>query len=224
MKEINTIDLWTEQLINHAECFCGAFIDGFEGINIPFDSYKVVKNCNCVIFTNDSSINISNKHNAIIFYKNNEPVRLLVINRETDVDKCIEIALNQSLNGEKLSVIFDMLKVKRRDVDMKQSAITNDSDRDKEIDGGSCDRLTLLESMLKGSYTQSDTGLGLNNIDKNFEYVPNIGLLYILKTDEECFNIQHTTAFVNSDRTRIIPLQSDSSLDIHDIADNYLKK
>jgi hypothetical protein len=30
MKEIETIDLWTEAFANHYECFNGAFIDGFE--------------------------------------------------------------------------------------------------------------------------------------------------------------------------------------------------
>lgn len=34
------------------ECFNGAFIDGFENDRIPFDEYKVVKNCNCIITTN----------------------------------------------------------------------------------------------------------------------------------------------------------------------------
>ena len=30
MEKIHTIDLWTEQYVNHQECFNGAFIDGFE--------------------------------------------------------------------------------------------------------------------------------------------------------------------------------------------------
>ncbi len=37
MKKITTIDLWTEQYPNHYECFNGAFVDGFENGNIPFD-------------------------------------------------------------------------------------------------------------------------------------------------------------------------------------------
>lgn len=47
--QIKTIDLWTEQFKNHYECFNGAFVDGFENNNIPFDRYKIVKNCNCII-------------------------------------------------------------------------------------------------------------------------------------------------------------------------------
>ena len=47
--QIKTIDLETEQFKNHYECFNGAFVDGFENNNIPFDRYKIVKNCNCII-------------------------------------------------------------------------------------------------------------------------------------------------------------------------------
>ena len=69
MNIIRTIDLWTEQNPNHIECFSGAFVDGFENENVPFNSYKIVRNCNCIITSNQDNLNISNKHNAIIFYK-----------------------------------------------------------------------------------------------------------------------------------------------------------
>ena len=42
MNIIRTIDLWTEQNENHIECFKGAFIDGFENKDIPFDTFKVI--------------------------------------------------------------------------------------------------------------------------------------------------------------------------------------
>ena len=93
METIKTIDLWTEQYKNHYECFNGAFVDGFEDDIQPFDEYKIVKNCNCLITTNNETINISNKHNAIIYYKNKKTVRLLVINEDTEIEKCINIAL-----------------------------------------------------------------------------------------------------------------------------------
>ena len=80
MKIIKTIDLWTEQHENHYECFNGVFVDGFENNRIPFDEYKIIKNCNCIINVNQDNIHISNKHNAIVFYKDNIPVRLMVIN------------------------------------------------------------------------------------------------------------------------------------------------
>ena len=120
MKEliINSIDLWTEQHKNHYECFNGAFVDGFENNKIPFDEYKIVKNCNCIITINRYDINISNKHNAIIFYKNSKPTRLMVINKETELEKCINVALSQYFEDSILKKIYDKLNIKSSIVDL----------------------------------------------------------------------------------------------------------
>ncbi len=218
MKAIRTIDLWTEQLDNHLDCFIGAFVDGFENEDIPFDTYKVVRNCNCLISTNSPDLNISNKHNAIVFYKNGVPVRLMVINKGTDVDRCIEEALNQDFNGQPLKNIYAVRGIKRVDVDLKQPAIVNSSNHEKEMDVGSCDRPSLLNSMLAGSYTESDTNLGKDNSDNNFTFVPGINIQYELVIEDECFAISHSSAFVNATMTRVIPLQNNSALNIEEIS------
>ena len=74
MNTIKSLDLWTEQYRNQFELFNGCFIDGFDNEIIPFDSYKVVKNCNCVISSNSDILTIGNKHNAIVFYKGDKIV------------------------------------------------------------------------------------------------------------------------------------------------------
>ena len=125
METYRTIDLWTEPFDNYYDCFSGAFVDGFENGNIPFDSYKVIRNCNCIIKTNIPALNITNKHNAIVFYKDGVPVRLLVANRATDVDKCIEVALSQQYNNHVLSNVFETLGINRIDVDLKQKPLYN---------------------------------------------------------------------------------------------------
>ena len=56
---IKTIDLWTKAKDNHYECFNGTFVGGLD-INIAFDKYKVVRNCNCLIDVSSKSINIKN--------------------------------------------------------------------------------------------------------------------------------------------------------------------
>ena len=84
----------------------GSFIDGFENDTIPFDSYKIVRNCNCFITCNRDEFNISNKHNAIVFCKNNAPIRLIVINKETNINHYINEALNQQLNNSKLRDVY----------------------------------------------------------------------------------------------------------------------
>lgn len=209
--DIKTIDLWTEQYKNHYECFNGAFVDGFEKDKIPFDRYKVIKNCNCIITTNRKDINISNKHNAIIFYDNDRPVRLIVINKDTEIENCINIALNQNFNDKKLRELYESKKIESSIIDFKEQAIINDSDATKEIDVGSCDRWNLLYNMLKGSYTEDDTPYGNFQSDK-YEFIPNIEIIYNLKTDTEEFIIEHKCAFINEIKTRIIPIQENSKL------------
>ena len=212
MKTIKTIDLWTEQHENHYECFNGAFVDGFENNKIPFDEYKIIKNCNCIINVSQNDIHISNKHNAIVFYKDKIPVRLMVINKNTDVDKCIEVALNQYFEDSILKDYYDKLKIKFSVIDMKEeSTFKENDDITKETDIGSCDRWKLLYNMLKGSYTESDTSYGNFASDK-YEFIPNLFIKYELVTDSEKFEIEHKCAFINTIKTRLIPIQENSNL------------
>lgn len=208
---VNTIDLWTEQHQNHYECFNGAFVDGFENNKVPFDRYKIVKNCNCIITTNNLLINISNKHNSIVFYKNNIPIRLMVINKDTEIEKCINIALGQSFENKELNELYKQLNITFYSIDMKEKPLYNNSDTTKEIDVGSCDRWKLLYNMLKGSYTEDNTSYGNYQTDK-YEFVPNIIIKYELTTDTENFIIEHKCAFINELKTRIIPIQENSKL------------
>lgn len=211
MKIINSIDLWTEQYKNHYECFNGAFVDGFDKKIKPFNKYKIIKNCNCIITTNMEDINISNKHNAIIFYDNDNPVRLVVINKDTEIENCINVALNQNFDNMKLKDLYKQENIKSSIIDMNEQAISNNKDITKEIDVGSCDRWKLLYNMLKGSYTEDNTPYGNYQSDK-YEFVPNIQIKYELKTDTEIFEIKHNCAFINEIKTRIIPIQDNSRL------------
>ena len=211
MRIINSIDLWTEQYKNHYECFNGAFVDGFDKNIKPFNKYKIIKNCNCIITTNMKNINISNKHNAIIFYYDDNPVRLMVINKDTEIENCINVALNQNFDNMKLKDLYKQENIKYSIIDMNEQAISNNKDITKEIDVGSCDRWKLLYNMLKGSYTEDDTPYGNYQSDK-YEFVPNIQIKYELKTDTEIFEIEHNCAFINEIKTRIIPIQDNSRL------------
>ena len=211
MKTIKSIDLWTEQYENHYECCNGAFVDGFENNKIAFDEYKIIENCNCIITVSNPKINISNKHNAIVFYKDKNPVRLMVINKNTDIDKCINIALNQYFNDGILQDLYDRVSIKSTEIDMNEQPVFNGADNIKEIDVGSCDRWNLLYNMVKGSYTESNTQYGNYESDK-YEFIPNIFIKYELTTDTEKFEIEHKCAFINTIQTRIIPIQENSLL------------
>jgi len=209
---IRTIDLWTEQHDNHYECFNGAFIDGFENDKIPFDSYKIIKNCNCEILVDNKEININNKHNAIIFYKNSVPIRLMVINKNTDLNKCIDVALSQHFKRSILKEYYDENDIKYKVIDMNEESIFKENDNIKsETDVGSCDRWNLLYCMLKGGYTESETSYGNFQSDR-YEFIPNIFIKYELTTDTEKFEIEHKCAFINTIKTRLIPIQENSPL------------
>lgn len=211
MKTIKSIDLWTEKYENHYECFNGAFVDGFENNKIAFDEYKIIKNCNCIITVNNQNINISNKHNAVVFYKEKNPVRLMVINKNTNIEKCINIALEQYFNDSLLKGLYDSIGIKSSTIDMNEEPIYNGVDSTKEIDVGSCDRWKLLYNMLKGSYTESDTKYGNFDSDK-YEFIPDLYINYKLTTDTEMFEIEHKCAFINTIKTRLIPIQEKSLL------------
>lgn len=211
MEIIKTIDLWTEQHENHYECFNGAFVDGFEKGKIPFDEYKIIKNCNCIITNNQKDIHINNKHNAIVFYKQKQPVRLMVINKNTKIDKCIGIALNQYFEDSILNDVYTNLNIKSSVVDMKEESLYNDDYDCEEIDVGSCDRWQLLYNMLQGFYTETNNAYGNFSADKYY-FIPNLHIKYKLITDTEKFDIEHSCGFINTVKTRIIPIQENSPL------------
>lgn len=209
--KIKTIDLWTEQRDNHYECFNGAFVDGFENNRIAFDEYKIVKNCNCIITVKSKLINIKNKHNAIVFYKKSIPVRLMVINENTDVNKCINIALNQYFEDTTLRDLYKKLDIKVTTIDMGEKPQYKDDESNEEIDVGSCDRWSLLYNMLQGIYTETNNAYGNFSSDKYF-FMPDLWIKYDLKTDDEIFEITHKCAFINDIKTRVVPIQENSPL------------
>ena len=205
MKTIKSIDLWTEQYPNHYECFKGAFIDGFKNSDLPYDYYKVVKNCNCII-KNNIEIPIGNKHNAIIFYKNKKPVRLLVGCYDSKVDDLLRNSLDQKVGDKTLYKIFHELNVKFSEIDLNEKPIFNKYNSVREIDAGSCNRFSLLKTMLSGNYTEDNTNLGHYDSDR-YIYLKNLEVTYNLRIENECFNITHEGGFINDLKTSVIILQ-----------------
>ena len=98
----------------------------------------------------------------------------MVINQNTDIDNCINVALSQQFNDFSLNEIYIKLAIKRYDIDLRHQPIHNNSNKENEIDVGSCDRLSLLNCMLDGCYTQSDTNYGKSNSDSNYSFIPDI--------------------------------------------------
>lgn len=215
MKTIESIDLWTEQYPkgHEFECIKGAFIDGVSSKIIPYDSIEIIRNCDCKI-TNNANLNISNKHNAVIFYKNLSPIRLLVFNYIGDLSKLLAEIFNQKIEKHNLKDLLNKFNVKitkeQLNSILSQSIL-------EEIDIGSCDNVELLNAMLGGSYSTSDIGFG-NNTNPDFVYNKKIKIKYLLKTKSNSFNIKHKGAFINTSQSRIIPIQVNGK-----ITQDYIK-
>lgn len=213
---VKTTDVWTEQYQNHYDITMGAFIDGVTSGTLPFDRYKVVLNCNCYITQNGDEIIVGNKHNAIVFFKENKVVRLAVLTNKTDVLGCVDKALNQNYENVKLSDLFKNKGVKHEIIDLKEKPDFNQFNNLSEMDIGSCDRMALLNCLLSGNYTESETTFG-NYDSLEYDFEPNIKITYKLKTDKETFDIHHKGAFINKTKTRAIIIQSNGSISLKDL-------
>lgn len=219
MRKINTLDVWTEPDENNMELFNGAFTDGWADGGQPFDSYKVVKHCNCEISSNAEDLVVGNKHNAIIFYLNGKPVRLAVAFEGTDIDACIEKALNQEVNGKKIRDLFTERGIKRTDIDLHETPIYNQYNNSgkREINIGSCDRPRLLNQMVQGSWTEDSNGQ--EESVGNFDLGNRIKVRYHLIVGDEEFDILHKGLFISKDKTQVIILQVGSRLGIVDFSE-----
>ena len=104
------------------------------------------------------------------------PVRLVVINKNTDIDKCINIALEQHFENSILKDYYIKYNIKQTTIDMEEKPVFKSTDNTNiETDVGSCDRWKLLYNMLKGSYTESDTFYGNFESDR-YEFIPNLSI------------------------------------------------
>lgn len=216
---IQTTDVWTEQYPNHYECFNGAFIDGVEENFIPYDKYKVILNCNCEITTNSNEVIVGNKHNAIVFYKDNQVVRLAVLTNKTNVFDCLENAINQKYKNVKFKDLFTIKNIKYQLVNMNETPRFNQFNDLQEMDIGSCDRVSLLNCMLNGNYTESKTTFG-NYDSLEYDFNPNVEITYTLQTDEEKFKIHHKGVFINKTKTRAIIIQEKGTISLNNLIKN----
>ena len=99
--------------------------------------------------------------------------------------------MNQLFNGHKLKDIYELYNIKRTNYNLNEKAIINECNFKKEIDVGSCDRPSLLNTMLEGGYTENDTNYGKKRNALNYSFITNINIQYKLVINDECFIIQH---------------------------------
>ena len=131
------------------------------------------------------------------------------MNKDTNIEKCIDVALNEEFENKALKERYEVLNIKSELIDLWEAPIIKKYN--KEIDVASCDRRSLLYSMLKWNYTEYDSKYGNYETNKYY-FIPKLDIKFDLKINDEIYSIQHKCGFINMLKTRIIPIQENSKL------------
>ena len=228
--------------------FIKAFTDGFENDRPrPYDSFCVVHNCNCVITVDgDDRIKVPNKHLAIVFYKkeitgwsfdyrtpveNDRPVRLLLANDDTNIEKLIEVATHHELvdcYGDTIGGRISKKRIIRKpDKDLKQIPLEFGVKPIEETKVCSCSNTSFLASLINGYYPANANYIKRDELVKAYvTFNKAINITYQLYTDSESFEVRHSGAFVDFSSGIVIPIQQGFPISedcTNGLADDVLK-
>lgn len=210
MSIITSIDLWITNNTDNFEEFDAAFADGI-GNNpkdIAYDHYLIVKNCHALSACNDPRITVRDKQLAIVFYRHNKPVRLLLSDQHTQVEACISHAVVQRIGNYSLQSLHEKYRITHETISLDSKPLPNDSNNSTpEALIYSCDRYSLFKDFLNGNSPAS-----LQNID--LTYLHDLELTYHLQIDDDSYYISHHGGLVSHDFSRVIPFQKDSAFSI----------
>lgn len=238
--DTSTIDLWIEREANDKECFKGAFMDGIcridDHLHHPYNYIRVITNCNCQMYTNDENVKINNKHRVIIFYKTyhiidgksycrreriyHKPVRMLVVNNNTNINACLKDVATQKIPEDKyeetMGHFLEPWWVKIENIDMEEKPLDFPTIFEDEPNICSCHSEELLESYFEGHY-RNDKKDDREQEAQPLNYHPFFSLILFLplrnQKDLHSFEICHTGAYISDDYKIIIPTQTEADID-----------
>lgn len=194
---IHTIDLWTTSEGNSFDEFDQAFASGATASGLPYDHYIVARHCNTRIRFSDNRLKIAPKPSAVIFLKQNRPIRLLLSDAVTDINTYICHALVQRIGKSSLRVLFDKFGVTYEEIDLGCENTQSAPSLPYETAVYSCDRFELLKQYL------NQPPLSILNLRFN----PTIELSLSLSVPQIEFHIQHQGGFISEGYRHFIPLQ-----------------
>lgn len=206
MKTIKTIDLWIEQQDNDISFIKKAFSSGFE-TDIPYDAFKLVQNCNCLM-QSKSILGTPNKHTAIIFYNKNTPTRLLLLSDNTNIPRALNSALKQHIGSVQLLNIMRENDIHFTTGNMFEAPIIKSSNNINNAHLTSCNSWQMLHNILTNNTNQN----GFQSHKEQFVYDKNIMLDLSLKTPNEQFNISHKGAYINKQNQSLALIQANSPI------------
>ena len=222
-KPIQSIDLWVAVGTNDVRAVKGAFTDDMHILGeCAYDRYKIVKNCNFLAQTcncHSIKVRLRPKQTAVVFYKQNVPVRLLAVDGHTPLQGLINMAMVDRVGRVSLQRIIDERGIKASEIDLKESAreFIPTSLYEDELDFFSCNRWSLFKAALTGNITDHDSDEENSDQTKpsqvlDLVYYPNVQINYRLRTDTENFDLQHCGMFCNANLSYLVALQVNSPL------------
>ncbi len=183
LSKIRSIDLRITQGARDYACYQRAFCeDLIKGKIIPYDHYKIVRNCETV-FTNDFGILTPARRLAIVFYRQRIPIRLLVGSKDNNLDQAMKTVFETTVKGRTMrDWLKSELHLHPESVNLGQEGETNESEM---ANIASCHTWSSLQEAI-----MDFTG---NNPEISW-LIKKGHFTLRLKTDTEFFNIQHEVA------------------------------
>lgn len=220
LKEVEQIDLWIAVGNQDVRAIVGAFTDD---MHIPqecaYDRYKIVKNCNFLPKCHNCTpieVRLRPKQTAVIFYKQDHPIRLLVTDSTTDLQSCINMAMVKRIDHASLQRIIEERGITYSEVDLGEprQEIAPVTVYENEIDFFSCNRWSLFQSAINGRITDqpNEEDCSISDTIPDLQYHPDIRIKCVLRTDEEVFNLRHQGIFCDAKLTFMLAPQIGSSL------------
>ena len=210
--KIQTIDLWIPDNNHRNLIYNKAFRAGLDAkraysnkaISKSYDKVVFYQNCN--IAMEFSLLNLDYRHTAILFFKDEQPIRLLVDNAPAaEVQAMYEYATQQRLgpNGQySLKRIIEENNISIETVDLKEKPILR-----SQIESGneqivSCDRWDLFLQIIDN----------MKESRAEYAFDPYNIFTVAATLDTWEFDIVHRGMFYNHENTHYITLQTGSPL------------
>lgn len=223
---ISTIDLWLPHASNREITYDKVFRAGFdrkgisdnEAVTASYDSYHVIQNCYCEL--TGSITELHTRRTAIIFYRQGQPIRLLVDDLTgEEVNKYIYRAMAQRIgsleHNSSLVALFDRLGITTTTIDMAADASIAEQSQCEMGESAeeehpepilsSCDRWDLLLQFINNNKREPGPCPC---------YTIDLGFLLIcrLRAEDHNFYIWHQGALVDADRQHYIMFQKHSPI------------
>lgn len=207
------IDLRIEDLQHQFASWQEAFTDGFaealDGGDVPYDDYKIVKGCKCRIELKNSPFEVHARNLAVVFYRGQQPVRVLLASILSDFNALVTSALSVAHDEQTLGAYLrNNLACRGQmvflDTPIPADAFSPGAHYEPPVHPfGSAQQLFVhLKPKIR---VQRPTG-GFNMVDAKYRYRKDFQMRVNIETDCERFENYYAGALICRNEEALYPL------------------